>query len=137
MTPCQDCTQCRGARCCCEAWPLSCQMLAALLLQVSPKSCGHVRSKQVVSRAEAVQRVRAAVDARQEGQDIVIVARSDARQAASLQVGCRPALRQGHAACMSVLGGHLPVESSLSLPPKAHNHSSRKAASPNRPQNRS
>lgn len=57
------------------------------MLQVSPKSCGHVRNKQVVSRAEAVQRVRAAVDARREGQDIVIVARSDARQADSLQVG--------------------------------------------------
>eukprot|EP00891_Asterochloris_glomerata_P006502 jgi/Astpho2/6502/Aster-06962 len=53
--------------------------------QVSPKSCGHVRNKQVVSRAEAVQHVRAAVDARREGQDIVIVARSDARQADSLQ----------------------------------------------------
>ena len=68
------------------------QRSAFLLLQVSPKSCGHVRNKQVVGRAEAVQRVRAAVDARQEGQDIVIVARSDARQADSLQVCCRPAL---------------------------------------------
>ena len=32
--------------------------------QVSPKSCGHVRNKRVVSREEAVSRIRAAVDAR-------------------------------------------------------------------------
>ena len=91
MTPRQDRTRRRGPCCCCDAWTLSChhlsQELAILPLQVSPKSCGHVRNKQVVSRAEAVQRVRAAVDTRREGQDIVIVARSDARQAESLQVG--------------------------------------------------
>jgi 2-methylisocitrate lyase-like PEP mutase family enzyme len=39
---------------------------------------------QVVSRAEAVARVRAACDARDAGSDIVIVARSDARSAISL-----------------------------------------------------
>lgn len=41
---------------------------AGILLedQVAPKSCGHVRGKQVVSRAEAVSRVRAAADARRE-----------------------------------------------------------------------
>jgi hypothetical protein len=32
--------------------------------QVSPKSCGHVRGKRVVSREEAVSRIRAAADAR-------------------------------------------------------------------------
>ena len=39
---------------------------AGILLedQVAPKSCGHVRGKQVVSRAEAVARIRAAADAR-------------------------------------------------------------------------
>jgi hypothetical protein len=52
--------------------------------QVWPKSCGHVRGKRVVSREEAVARVRAACDARdQGGQGIVIVARTDARQAES------------------------------------------------------
>ena len=47
-----------------------------------PKSCGHVQSKfkEVVPRAEAVARVRAACDARREGADILIVARTDARQ---------------------------------------------------------
>ena len=39
---------------------------AGILLedQVAPKSCGHVRGKQVVSRGEAVSRIRAAADAR-------------------------------------------------------------------------
>eukprot|EP00884_Botryococcus_braunii_P013086 jgi/Botrbrau1/21779/Bobra.0190s0006.2 len=53
--------------------------------QVAPKSCGHVRGKRVVAREEAVARIRAAVDAREEGADILIVARTDARQALSLE----------------------------------------------------
>ncbi len=47
--------------------------------QVCPKRCGHTRGKQVVPRQEAIARVRAAVDARQEGADILILARTDAR----------------------------------------------------------
>lgn len=47
--------------------------------QVSPKRCGHTKGKQVVGRNEAFRRVQAAVDARNEGQDIVILARTDAR----------------------------------------------------------
>ncbi|PRQ37983.1 putative 2,3-dimethylmalate lyase [Rosa chinensis] len=61
---------------------------AGILLedQVSPKACGHTRGRKVVSREEAVMRIKAAVDARKEsGSDIVIVARSDARQAVSLE----------------------------------------------------
>jgi 2-methylisocitrate lyase-like PEP mutase family enzyme len=46
--------------------------------QVSPKKCGHTRGKQVVSRAEARMKVRAAVDARSDA-DILILARTDAR----------------------------------------------------------
>ena len=54
---------------------------AAIMIedQVSPKRCGHTRGKQVVGRAEAIARVRAAADARDEGADILILARSDAR----------------------------------------------------------
>jgi 2-methylisocitrate lyase-like PEP mutase family enzyme len=52
--------------------------------QVWPKSCGHVRGKRVVPRDEAVARIKAAADARDEGADILIVARTDARQAVSL-----------------------------------------------------
>nr|XP_017219601.1 PREDICTED: 2,3-dimethylmalate lyase isoform X4 [Daucus carota subsp. sativus] len=52
--------------------------------QVSPKACGHTRGRKVVSREEAVMRIKAAVDARKEsGSDIVIVARTDSRQALS------------------------------------------------------
>lgn len=53
--------------------------------QASPKSCGHVRNKAVVPRPDALARVRAAVDARDESDSgIFVIARSDARQAASL-----------------------------------------------------
>lgn len=47
--------------------------------QVSPKRCGHTRGKSVVDRDEALLRIRAAVDARDEGADILIMARTDAR----------------------------------------------------------
>jgi 2-methylisocitrate lyase-like PEP mutase family enzyme len=47
--------------------------------QRAPKRCGHTRGKQVVSRREAVARVRAAVDARDEGAGILIMARTDTR----------------------------------------------------------
>ena len=45
--------------------------------QVFPKRCGHFEGKQLVSRAEMVQKVKAAVDARQGG--LLILARTDAR----------------------------------------------------------
>jgi 2-methylisocitrate lyase-like PEP mutase family enzyme len=47
--------------------------------QVAPKRCGHTEGKEVVDRDEALRRIRAAVDARDEVGDIVIVARTDAR----------------------------------------------------------
>lgn len=46
--------------------------------QVGAKRCGHTQGKQVVERAEAVARIRAATDARNEGADILILARTDA-----------------------------------------------------------
>jgi 2-methylisocitrate lyase-like PEP mutase family enzyme len=46
--------------------------------QLAPKRCGHTQGKQVVSRKEAFQRIQAAVDAREEGSDILIMARTDA-----------------------------------------------------------
>ena len=46
--------------------------------QVSPKKCGHTRSKQVIARGEARMKIRAAVDARRDA-DILILARTDAR----------------------------------------------------------
>jgi 2-methylisocitrate lyase-like PEP mutase family enzyme len=51
--------------------------------QVSPKRCGHTKGKLVVERAEAADRIRAAVDAREEvradGGDILIMSRTDSR----------------------------------------------------------
>lgn len=47
--------------------------------QVAPKRCGHTAGKSVVSRDEAYERIRAAADARAEGHDILILARTDAR----------------------------------------------------------
>ncbi|KAJ4779686.1 2-methylisocitrate lyase [Rhynchospora pubera] len=54
--------------------------------QVAPKACGHTQGRKVVSRDEAVMKIKAAIDARKEsGSDIVIVARTDSRQAVSLE----------------------------------------------------
>jgi len=51
--------------------------------QRSPKRCGHTMGKEVVERQEAIVRMRAVMEARAEalerGEDIVIVARTDAR----------------------------------------------------------
>jgi 2-methylisocitrate lyase-like PEP mutase family enzyme len=47
--------------------------------QVAPKRCGHTEGKSVVGRDEALMRIRAAVDARDAGTDILIMARTDAR----------------------------------------------------------
>jgi 2-methylisocitrate lyase-like PEP mutase family enzyme len=46
--------------------------------QVSPKKCGHYEGKQLVSRAEMIGKIKAAVDTRRDA-DMVIIARSDAR----------------------------------------------------------
>ena len=47
--------------------------------QVAPKRCGHTQGKEVVSRDEALARIRAAVDTRDAGSDILVMARTDAR----------------------------------------------------------
>lgn len=52
--------------------------------QVSPKRCGHTRGKQTVGRDEAFLRIRAAVDARESGADILIMGRTDANAALGL-----------------------------------------------------
>ncbi|KAF6144164.1 hypothetical protein GIB67_004837 [Kingdonia uniflora] len=54
--------------------------------QVSPKACGHSHGRKVISRDEVVIRIKAAIDTRKEGgSDIVIIARTDSRQAISLE----------------------------------------------------
>ena len=52
--------------------------------QVSPKKCGHYEGKEVISRAEMVGKIKAAVDTRRDA-DMVIIARSDARAIEGLQ----------------------------------------------------
>jgi len=47
--------------------------------QLAPKRCGHTNGKEIVARSEALARIRAAVDVRDEGADILIMARTDAR----------------------------------------------------------
>ena len=65
---------------------LACVMLED---QLAPKRCGHTQGKQVVGRAEANVRFRAAVDAREEvraaGGDILIMARTDANATHGLE----------------------------------------------------
>ncbi|KAK3081964.1 hypothetical protein LTS18_010122 [Coniosporium uncinatum] len=46
--------------------------------QTWPKRCGHTKGKSVVSRGEAYARIQAACDARNEGKDIFVLARTDA-----------------------------------------------------------
>jgi 2-methylisocitrate lyase-like PEP mutase family enzyme len=46
--------------------------------QVAPKKCGHTKGKEIISRDEAFSRIQAAVDAREGGADILIMARTDA-----------------------------------------------------------
>ncbi len=60
--------------------------------QVWPKKCGHMEGKQVIPLDEMVQKIRAAVDARQDP-DFVIIARTDANAV----YGLEDALRRGRA----------------------------------------
>jgi len=60
--------------------------------QVWPKKCGHLEGKQVIPTDEMVQKIRAAVDARQDP-DFVIIARTDANAV----YGLEDALRRGRA----------------------------------------
>ncbi|MEM6422257.1 MAG: isocitrate lyase/PEP mutase family protein, partial [Pseudomonadota bacterium] len=60
--------------------------------QLAPKRCGHTPGKDVVGREEAFDRIRAAVDARAEG-DILIMARTDARHTLGLAEAIERAAR--------------------------------------------
>jgi 2,3-dimethylmalate lyase len=52
--------------------------------QVSPKKCGHYDGKEVISKAEMVGKIKAAVDTRRDA-DLVIIVRSDARAIEGLE----------------------------------------------------
>jgi 2-methylisocitrate lyase-like PEP mutase family enzyme len=51
--------------------------------QMSPKKCGHLDDKEIVSREDYVAKIRAAVAAKRDG-DFLIIARTDARAVAGL-----------------------------------------------------
>lgn len=53
--------------------------------QVAPKRCGHTRGKQTVSRGEAFARIQAAIDTRDAGTDILVMARTDANGTEGLE----------------------------------------------------
>lgn len=52
--------------------------------QVSPKKCGHYEGKQVITTAEMVGKIKAAVDTRRDA-DLLIIARTDSRAIEGLQ----------------------------------------------------
>lgn len=58
--------------------------------QVNPKKCGHFSDKQVISAAEMVGKIRAAVDARVD-EDLVVIARTDARATDGIEAACERA----------------------------------------------
>ena len=60
--------------------------------QIWPKKCGHMEGKQVIPMEEMVQKIRAAVDARQDP-DFIIIARTDA----AAVTGFADALTRGRA----------------------------------------
>ena len=61
--------------------------------QVTPKKCGHFEGKQVISQSEMVGKIRAAVEAQESIDSIVIIARTDARAV----LGLDEALRRAYA----------------------------------------
>ena len=60
--------------------------------QVSPKKCGHMEGKQVIEASEMVEKVHAAVEARQ-SEDFVIIGRTDARAVEGLEGALERACR--------------------------------------------
>ncbi|HEX7745811.1 MAG TPA: isocitrate lyase/phosphoenolpyruvate mutase family protein [Micromonosporaceae bacterium] len=64
--------------------------------QVHPKRCGHFAGKQVVPAGEMVAKVRAAVDARRNG-DLLVIARTDARSVEGFDAAIERAARYAEA----------------------------------------
>jgi 2-methylisocitrate lyase-like PEP mutase family enzyme len=58
--------------------------------QVSPKKCGHFADKEIVATDEMTGKIRAAVDARTDD-DLVVIARTDARAVEGIDAACERA----------------------------------------------
>ena len=67
--------------------------------QTLPKRCGFARGVEVVERAEAVTRIKAAVDARGEDADILILGRTDAATTMGIEEGLWRAQAYQDAGC--------------------------------------
>ena len=67
--------------------------------QSLPKRCGFARGVDVVGRAEAVARIKAAVDARDEGADVLILGRTDAATIMGIDEGLWRARAYQDAGC--------------------------------------
>lgn len=77
--------------------------------QVFPKKCGHFKGKDVIPRGEMVQKIKAAVDSRIDG-DFQIVARTDVRAVRGLE----EALERAHA-CIEAGADSTFVEAPVSV----------------------
>jgi carboxyvinyl-carboxyphosphonate phosphorylmutase len=68
--------------------------VAALHLedQLSPKRCGHLEGKQLIAASEMVEKVHAAVEARR-SEDLIVIARTDARAVEGLDAALERARR--------------------------------------------
>ena len=64
--------------------------------QITPKKCGHFEGKQVIPQDEMVGKLKAALDARQDP-DFVIIARTDARAVIGFEEGIKRALAYAEA----------------------------------------
>ncbi|MHA1482909.1 MAG: isocitrate lyase/PEP mutase family protein [Candidatus Heimdallarchaeaceae archaeon] len=61
--------------------------------QVLPKKCGHMMGREIVSKDEMVGKIRAAIDAREDADNMLIMARTDART----NFGLEEAIQRGKA----------------------------------------
>jgi carboxyphosphoenolpyruvate mutase len=79
--------------------------------QVTPKRCGHLEGKQLISTEEMVGKIEAAVAARREP-DFLIIARTDAREIHGLDEAIRRAneYHEAGADCIFVESPHSPEE---------------------------
>ena len=88
--------------------------------QVSPKRCGHLDGKEVVSRAEFVSKIRAAVAARRDPA-FLIIARTDARAVIDMEEAiARVNLALGAGADMAFVEAAETVEEMAGVPKRVH-----------------
>ena len=83
--------------------------------QLFPKKCGHFEGKGVISAKEMVQKVHAAVDARS-SEDLLIIARTDARAVSTLEEALERAENIAHGVAQLAVSFHIGLEDFLAEP---------------------